>query len=563
MGLGPSIPEQQQKKNFPRTSEDKRLDKYTEAFVFDKPYKKPRTKFQVVDVSGREKFGYKEKRKVFKKIEQRSVKHPPTEKPIELKKMSKPPKIKDDLTPEEKKKIIPQSSDLNERLEKALARSEKIQKSLPLKSKLPFRAVRLTGRHRSLLFINPSDESIEMCIYSLNNDFQLPKWAVPLILQLSASEDRLFFNVDGKDLPFAFQFEKRKAVKKLYFNPKKPSTIQPITDALRGKYCNITKRDVTRILRTFETYQLNFQRRRPPKILGRMSMQNPGVLACDMFFPSKLHGWRKMNCLAVMDTWSRFCRCYALPTKDKKSVVSALTLFCKEFAAHGHLPRRMLADRGTDLRGAYDVMEMYRQAKDKNNPLVLHTAAGTPVNIIEAMNSQIQRRMAVFRTARLTDDPAVLLTDVCDQINNQKRPDRGNLTPLQLLTLSAEERRMVNATYNDRTFIPDVKGLSPLYVGSYVRVLRMTRKEQIQNKVKGFAPKWSKKYYQVRRKVAIPKNNSHFRYYLEGGTQFYYRHELLKIPKLLDKKVPDLIEHNEYVIAPDEDWSAESDPGSD
>ena len=122
---------------------------------------------------------------------------------------------------------------------------------------------------------------------------------------------------------------------------------------------------------------------------------------------------------------------------------------------------------------------------------------------------------------------------------------------------------MVNATYNDRTFLPDLKGLSPLYIGSYVRVLKMTRKEQIQNKVKGFAPKWSKTVYQVKRMVAIPKNDNHYRYYLEGGRQFYYRHELLKIPRMLDKKVKDYIDHKEYVIAPDEDWSAESDYGSD
>ncbi len=91
----------------------------------------------------------------------------------------------------------------------------------------------------------------------------------------------------------------------------------------------------------------------------------------------------------------------------------------------------------------------------------------------------------------------------------------------------------------------------------------MTRKEQIQNKTKGFAPKWSKTVHQVKRKVPLPKNNSCFRYYLEGGSVFYYRHELLKVPRKLDKKVRDYIEHKEYVIAPDEDWSAESDYGSD
>jgi len=108
-----------------------------------------------------------------------------------------------------------------------------------------------------------------MCIYSLENNFDLPKWAVPLRQDLMAASGRLFFRVEHKLVPFAWKEEKRKAVKKLYFDPKKPSTIQPITDELRKKFCNITKRNVTQILRTFETYQLNFRRRRPPKILGR------------------------------------------------------------------------------------------------------------------------------------------------------------------------------------------------------------------------------------------------------------------------------------------------------
>ena len=96
----------------------------------------------------------------------------------------------------------------------------------------------------------------------------------------------------------------------------------------------------------------------------------------------------------------------------------------------------MLADKGSDLAAAKKVMETYRKKKDGQGPMVLHSATGTPVNIIEAMNSQIQRRMQVFRTSGLTDDPSVLLDDITDQINSQKRPDRGNLTPLELLALT-------------------------------------------------------------------------------------------------------------------------------
>ena len=51
MGLSQSIPvlgRKKKKKPFPRTAEDKRLDDYTEAYVYDKPYKlERRTRFTV------------------------------------------------------------------------------------------------------------------------------------------------------------------------------------------------------------------------------------------------------------------------------------------------------------------------------------------------------------------------------------------------------------------------------------------------------------------------------------------------------------------------------------
>ena len=68
----------------------------------------------------------------------------------------------------------------------------------------------------------------------------------------------------------------------------------------------------------------------------------------------------------------------------------------------------------------------------------------------------------------------------------------------------------------------------------------------------------------VRMYYALRAYRSHVRYYLEENANFYYRHELLKIPEQLDKKViRGLISHRENVVAPDEDWSDLSDYGSD
>ena len=85
-------------------------------------------------------------------------------------------------------------------------------------------------------------------------------------------------------LPMASKERKRDAVKRMYFDPKGFSTIEPICDALREKFANISQKNVRNILRSLETYQRNFGRRRPPKITGRMSLKNPGIIAMDVFF---------------------------------------------------------------------------------------------------------------------------------------------------------------------------------------------------------------------------------------------------------------------------------------
>ncbi len=440
------------KKKVARPAQDE-FDRYTEAFVYDKKFE-----------WGSKKAARHVQRKAKTVIAKRKIAHPIppppkiSEKPVskttrQRAKRQKPDArievpAMDDQTAEEKAEKIPPSSELNERIEKAMERTDKIQKALPpKKERLLFQPVLIEPLHKRLLYMNPGDEKIQMAVYSIVNGFELPKWAVAYRKRLSVKKGVLHFDITaGKSLPFAFSDQKRQTVKRLYYDPKKPATIHPITDEIRKKYCNVTTRNVTKILRTFETYQRNFRRRRPPKVLGRMNLTAPGILAIDMFFPSKLLGWRKMNCLACMDTWSRFCRVYALPKKDFASVEAALTLFVQEFVALGHLPRRCLADKGTDLSAAKKVMEKFRLARDKG-PMVLHSQTGTPINIIEAMNAQIQRRMQIFRTARITDDPSVLLEDIANQINTQRRPDRGNLTPLELLQLTPGERQQVNEIY--------------------------------------------------------------------------------------------------------------------
>ena len=552
----------------------KHVDTYAETFFTSRGGKKTvKPAFKFPKVPKFEKKG--------KKFKERPLKHLPTkrevkdEQTVKLEKQNRKD-VKEKGKQSWESKLEEQGGFVDaepaeQRLEKVLEEPKKVNVALP------FQVDHMKRKRRHLLFMNPGDEAIKMAIGALVNGWELPKWALPfaeLLTVQGANDDdeklaeapdvpvgqgRLFF--DGK--PMALTEEKREAVKQQYFNPKSPSTIQPITDTLRETWANIRRSAVQKILMTFETYQLNFGRRHPPKVLGKMNLNAPGILAMDMFFPSKTLGWRKINVLCCMDTWSRFCRCYALERKDAKSTSLAMTRFLQEFASKGHMPRRILADKGTDLAPAKTVIERYRMPKDGNRPMVYHSATGTPVNIIEAMNAQVQRRLQVFRTAGITDDVSTLLEDITDQLNNQKRPDRANMSALQLLTLTKEQRIAVNAKHKDRSYVSEVPGLKPIFVGDKCRILLMTRKEQVQNKLKGFAPKWSKTIYTLIKKRAIPKNKTVFRYWVGAG-QFYYRHELLKIPKSLDKNViTDYVSHKENVLAPEEEqWEDDFQEGA-
>lgn len=418
----------------------------------------------------------------------------------------------------------------------------------------------VSRKRKHLLFMNPGSLKVLECVRAINAGETIPVWAEPFKNNLSTDGTTLFFD----DLEMATKETKREQVKMLYFDPKKPSTIQPITDELRDQFANISKNDVRSILRSLETYQRNFRRRLAPKVLGRMNLRKPGVIMMDTFYPSrKVDGWHgNYSCLCCMDAWSRFSRVYVNERKDKETIAKGMQRFLAEFASKGHLPRMILLDKGSELKAAKKSIELYRQ---KPGELVHHSVTGQPVLMVENMQSQYQRRMAVFRTASLTDDPSVIMDDISEHLNNQKRPDRGNLTPNQLLTLNSTEIKKINEKYKERTHIPEMTGLRELKVGHSVRILLMTRKEQKDTAQKGFRAKWSRKVYTVLKRTALQLNPNNFRYFV-GSHQSYYRHELLWVPKETDTVViKGLVGEKSSLIAEagtewsEEEWNPDSD----
>ena len=108
--------------------------------------------------------------------------------------------------------------------------------------------------------------------------------------------------------------------------------------------------------------------------------------------------------------------------------------------------------------------------------------------------------------------------------------------------------------------MPPDGNMTPLAVGNTVRVLLMTRKEQVKPREhqKGFAPKWSRETYTVLKRTGLRRNPGVFKYHL-GTYQSYYRHELLKIPKRTDVEVYDMEYDKREVI--EGDYNPESDEG--
>jgi hypothetical protein len=426
----------------------------------------------------------------------------------------------------------------------------------------------MPGYHKRILFINVGDRAIEAMKAHLTLGTDRPSWASAEGGHYEVRAGVLY--LDG--CKFAKREQKRSLVKGMYFAPQEPATIESITGKLRKAWCNISRRNVRTILRSLETYQLNKGRRKPATVKTHTVYRNPGVIAIDAFFPSKsIDGWRGdwAMVLCCMDTWSRYSRAYVCGDKRGETVSKALEKFLTELASLGHPPRRILADKGTDLGGwrVKDLMERYRQPKDGKGPMIILAPTGTPVLVIEALNAQYQRRLAVFRTSGLTDDPSAIMTAISDQLNAQPRRARGGLSPVQLLRLTRAQREQVNARSTDR-FVASaegIHGLRPLRVGHRVRRLLMTRKEQEAPgmKFKGFRPKWSKELYRIVNISNARGNKNLKRYDIGTGTR-QFRWELQLVQEV-DSQVPRglFTPARDDVVRTGEDWSDLSDPGSD
>ena len=397
----------------------------------------------------------------------------------------------------------------------------------------------LNKKEKLFLWLNPGTDKILELKSAVETNRQIPAWSVPLGREnFSIKNNKLYFfkrRILTKE-------QKRGAIKKTYFTPNLPSTIVVIHEFLQNIFANVTRKDVSNVLKSIETYQLNAPRRLPQKIKSRFLASHPGsIVSCDLFFPQVSNGWEpKQMVVVLVDMWSRYSNAFSVERKNYETIKKAMLKFFRNLGRLGVTPRRSLNDKGTDLAPINLIMEAYRLKKDGKKPMVLNSLTGMPVSYIEALNSEYQRRAQVFATAGITNDISTVLPQITDQLNNQKIPGKSNFTPNELIRMSDAEVRYVNRNYvRAEINVAPIKRLPELKVGDDVRILQLNRKEQFQGKFKQFAPKWSKKIHRLLKKSRIKQNYGYFRYYVSNKVS-YYRWELLKIPSETDTIVPNI-----------------------
>ena len=396
--------------------------------------------------------------------------------------------------------------------------------------------IEMSGKRRQFLFLNLSDEKILQYLTG-----QTPAWTNLFPGLLSKSKNRVYF----EGLPVLLRDEKKRIIKKTYFDPSLPTSVYNIHDHLRKKYANVTRRNVTSVLRTLEVYQRMRSRQLPKKITGRVEVYSPGFLAADTIYPSTKHGWRKNTIiLTVVDMWSRFTGAYLLSDKSKHTVAKAFQLYIDAFLqATDSRPRKLLIDKGSELKGLDAIMEKYTNKR----PCVFRSLTGQPVNIIEGLNAQIQRMAQVYKEAGIVSDYDDVLYMVTNSINNQARPDRMGYSPVELMQMNAGMRQEVNSNYKFRNVMSAEQ--NPIAIGTLVRILMLNRKEQVSDKTKGFPAHWSKDVFIVQQRRAVIKNPGVFKYFCTSMTTGIkvqgsrFRHELLTLKGVksladIDKNIP-------------------------
>ena len=384
-------------------------------------------------------------------------------------------------------------------------------------------------------YIRPGIAKIDMAKQWLMKKTDIrPRWTKGFGDTLSMKGGRLM--VAG--LPVLSESELRKQIKKTYFTPRLPVTVEGVFDHLRGRIANASRKQCEKVLNSLQTYQMLKPRRKPLKNEQTTMVLKPGRIGQDTFFPSKKYWNGKIYPVTVLaDQWSGYTKAYLMGSEKAAYSYYALKLFIQELQSdYGVKVNQLLSDKGTEMQ--YDAL------LKSEFPHIRHmqSPTGNAVPFIEAKVKLIQSRLWVARTGYdgRTLTISHILDDVITDINLMKRPTRGNLNPTQLLKISPRMRAQINLAQKAAVKMVSnrIHGLPDIFKGDTVRLTRYTRKEQESYGVgqKWFRPKWTEKLHTVIRARAVA--NGRLKYWVSGSNQMWWRWEMLKVDPDVDKVVP-------------------------
>ena len=366
-------------------------------------------------------------------------------------------------------------------------------------------------------FINYSEESLDRLRNSLKNNLSLPDNFERFSQYLHLKNNRLYF----KDLPILRPQEIQTLCRNMYFDPQKPFSPDKIYKEISHQAANLSRSKVRTAVQSIEQYQLRRELRRPKKVEANFIVTSSNTMVCDMFWINKIAFF---NCA---EAFSGYIKTYHVKSGTAKLIKSCVEDFLKEIGNYGKKITRVICDRGTENQ----------KLKDIENLNVIFTKVAQPMHLCEFFNSLVAKRINLYLD--LDFDPSEILELVLIGLNNRKRSRRNHFTPIEILEMDLAQQKRIASDIIYRIPQPHYN-MKTIHVGSYVRILKLSRKDQRVRPMsyKGYKKKYSEEVYRVKSIKTVRGTLNVFKYNIDGTE--YFRNELLLIPEFVDKKIPEI-----------------------
>jgi len=278
--------------------------------------------------------------------------------------------------------------------------------------------------------------------------------------------------------------------------------------------------------------------RLPKKVEANFFISHSNSIVCDMFFINK---WKFFNCC---EAFSGYIKTYYVSKGTATLIKDCVIDFIKEIGKYNHTISKVLCDQGGENQKIEEIP----------NIQVIFMKVAQPMHLAEFMNHLVCSRLKLYLD--LDFDPSEILEYVLQGLNTRKRKRRNHFTPIELLEMDKQSQKRISANIVYKT-PQEHYNLKKIYQGSYVRILELSRKDQLHRPMsyKGYNRKWSEEVYRVSRIKRVAGTLNVFKYIILKKE--YFRNEVLLIPKFLDKKIPDDIMKKpfSYPLEDDDDSS--------